>query len=130
MNVRAATAGRYTVQLSYLALGLHWSADYVARIDADDRTLKLTGWLTLVNSTGTTFANTPAEVIAGKLARDEEETQPPGPTTIEESAHVLAHRLSSRSSAQELDRDFKHAYVWAPIRRCSTMQSGPRRRSS
>ena len=32
MTVRAATAGKYTVQLSYLALGIDWSADYVARI--------------------------------------------------------------------------------------------------
>ncbi len=84
MTVRAATAGRHTVQLSYLALGLDWSADYVASIDPDDRTLNLTGWITLVNRSGTTFANTPAEVVAGRLAHDEEETQPPGPTTIEE----------------------------------------------
>ncbi len=82
MTVRAATAGRHTVELSYLALGLDWSADYVASIDPDGRTLNLTGWITLVNRSGTTFANTPAEVVAGKLARDEEETKPPGPTTI------------------------------------------------
>lgn len=86
MTVRAAAAGRHTVQLSYLALGMDWSADYVARIDADDRTLNLTGWLTLVNRSGTTFANTPAEVVAGNLARDEQETQPPGPTTVIENA--------------------------------------------
>lgn len=84
MTVRATTAGRHTIQLSYLALGLDWSADYVARIDPDERTLNLTGWITLVNRSGTTFANTPAEVVAGRLARDEEETQPPGPTMIEE----------------------------------------------
>lgn len=85
MTVRAAAAGRHTVQLSYLALGMDWSADYVARIDSDDRTLNLTGWLTLVNRSGTTFANTPAEVVAGNLARDEQETQPPGPTTVIET---------------------------------------------
>lgn len=86
MTVRAAAAGRHQVQLSYLALGMDWSADYVARIDADDRTLDLTGWLTLVNRSGTTFANTPAEVIAGNLARDEQETQPPGVTAVIENA--------------------------------------------
>jgi hypothetical protein len=86
MMLRAASAGRYTVQLSYLALGMDWSADYVARVDPDDHTLTFTGWLTLVNRAGTTFANTPAEVVAGNLARDEEETQPAGPTTVTESA--------------------------------------------
>jgi hypothetical protein len=84
-TVRAATPGKHTIQLNYLALGMDWSADYIARIGPDDRTLDLTGWITLVNRSGTTFANTPAEVVAGQLARDEEETQPPGPTQITES---------------------------------------------
>jgi hypothetical protein len=85
MTVRAEAPGKHTVQLSYLALGMDWSADYIARIGPDDETLDLSGWITLVNRSGTTFANTPAEVVAGQLARDEEETQPPGPTQLEES---------------------------------------------
>lgn len=86
MTVRADTAGKHTVQLNYLALGMDWSADYIARISRDDQTLDLSGWITLVNHSGTTFANTPAEVVAGQLARDEQETQPPGPTQLNESA--------------------------------------------
>jgi len=86
MTVRADAAGKHAVQLNYLALGMDWSADYIARLSPDDRTLDLSGWLTLVNRSGTTFANTPAEVIAGQLARNQEETQPPGPTTVNESA--------------------------------------------
>jgi len=86
MTVRADTAGKHTVQLNYLALGMDWSADYIARLSPDGQTLDLSGWLTLINRSGTTFANTPAEVVAGQLARDEEETQPPGPTTVNESA--------------------------------------------
>lgn len=85
MTVRAETAGKHTVELSYLALGMKWSADYIARIDEDEGTLDLTGWLTLVNRSGTTFASTPAEVVAGQLARDQEETQPPGPTQVNDS---------------------------------------------
>jgi hypothetical protein len=81
MTVRAEQAGRHTVQLSYLALGLDWSADYVATINPDGRTLDLVGWVTLVNRASTTFANAPAEVVAGELSRNEEETQPPGATT-------------------------------------------------
>jgi hypothetical protein len=81
MTVRAEGAGRHTVQLSYLALGLDWSADYVATINPDGRTLDLVGWVTLVNRASTTFANAPAEVVAGELERNEEETQPPGATT-------------------------------------------------
>ncbi|HKS54105.1 MAG TPA: hypothetical protein VJS12_02400, partial [Steroidobacteraceae bacterium] len=108
MTVRAATAGKYTVQLSYLALGIDWSADYVARIDPDDRRLTLTGWLTLVNRAGTTFANTPAEVVAGDLARDEEETRPPGPTKVQE--HPQCWPIGSFTAWPEIaDRMFRKA---------------------
>jgi hypothetical protein len=107
MTVRAATAGTYTVQLSYLALGIHWSADYVARIDPDDRTLSLTGWLTLVNRAGTTFANTPAEVVAGNLARDEEQTQPPGPANVTESSSCWPIGSFGTYRRESLSRMFK-----------------------
>jgi hypothetical protein len=62
-----------TLTLSYLAIGVNWQADYVARINPDGRTLGLTGWLTLVNSGGTSFANAPTQAVAGKLAREEVE---------------------------------------------------------
>ena len=58
-----------TLTLSYLAIGVNWQADYVARINPDGRTLDLTGWLTLVNSGGTRFADAPTQVVAGRLAR-------------------------------------------------------------
>lgn len=69
--VRSQRAGRRRVTLSYLAVGLSWSADYVARISPDDRTLDLTGWLTLANFGRTTFAGAPTQVVAGRLMRDE-----------------------------------------------------------
>ena len=68
--VRSPTAGRYKVRLTYLAVGLNWSADYVARIRPDGRTLDLTGWITLANSSATSFANAPTEVVAGTLQRE------------------------------------------------------------
>lgn len=109
MTINAATAGKHTVQLSYLALGIDWSADYVARIDPDDRTLSLSGWLTLVNRAGTTFANTPAEVVAGNLARDEEETQPPGPTRLPEGSSCWPIGWFGTYSRENMDRAFKRA---------------------
>lgn len=115
MTVRAAAAGRHQVQLSYLALGMDWSADYVARIDADDRTLDLTGWLTLVNRSGTTFANTPAEVVAGNLARDEQETQPPGPTTVTETPACWPIGQFGTVRGEIGDRMFKRASPEAPM---------------
>lgn len=70
VRTRAETAGRYTVTLAYLATGLQWSADYVARVNADGRTLNLDGWITLANFGGTSFADAPVQVVAGNLNRD------------------------------------------------------------
>jgi hypothetical protein len=62
-------AGRYQIRLSYLAVQLNWTADYIARVAPDGRTLDLTGWITLVNGGGTGFANAATAVVAGNLSR-------------------------------------------------------------
>ncbi len=83
VTVEAARAGRFQARLSYLTTRLDWSADYVARINPDGRTLDLTGWITLVNASAATFADAPTEVVAGHLARqpvDRSRTQPTSAT--------------------------------------------------
>jgi len=65
----APKAGRYKLTLSYLTVRIDWSADYVARLSADGATLDLTGWLTLSNRSGMSFADAPTSVVAGALAR-------------------------------------------------------------
>lgn len=77
VTVRAPRAGRFKVQLSYLAVGAQWSADYVARINNDGKTADLSAWITLVNARATTFANAPLQVVAGKVEYDSSETAPP-----------------------------------------------------
>ncbi|MBI1682151.1 DUF4139 domain-containing protein [Caulobacter hibisci] len=62
-------AGRYALTLTYLAIGVNWQADYVATLNPDGQTLDLLGWLTLMNSSGSTFADAPTQLVAGKLAR-------------------------------------------------------------
>jgi hypothetical protein len=74
--VEVPRAGRYVVRLSYLATGLRWSADYVARLNVDGRTLDLQGWLTLSNLSRTSFADAPTQVVAGRLARAGDDTAP------------------------------------------------------
>ena len=70
VRTRAERAGRHTVTLAYLATGLQWSADYVARLDPSDGTLDLTGWVTLANFGGTGFPDAPVQVMAGTLRKD------------------------------------------------------------
>lgn len=62
-----ARSGRHDVELSYLAGGLSWSADYVALLNEDDSGLDLTGWVTLTNNSGTTFRNAGLKLVAGDV---------------------------------------------------------------
>jgi hypothetical protein len=72
-EVETRNAGRHVIRLTYLATGLRWRADYVARLAPDGRTLSLHGWLTLSNVSGATFGDAPTQVVAGRLAREGED---------------------------------------------------------
>ena len=69
LAVDAPAAGHYGVRLSYLTVRMDWTADYIARVAPDGKSLALTGWITLANRTATAFENAPTEVVAGNLAR-------------------------------------------------------------
>ncbi|HEV7353941.1 MAG TPA: DUF4139 domain-containing protein [Brevundimonas sp.] len=81
LRTRATRAGRHRVTLAYLATGLQWSADYVARPSEDGRTLALEGWITLINAGATTFDNVELQLVAGELNR-EGQTRPIQPARI------------------------------------------------
>ncbi|MBD3730272.1 MAG: DUF4139 domain-containing protein [Sphingomonadales bacterium] len=65
VNVDSARAGRRPAQLRYLTPGLGWSADYVALYDEGKGSIDMQGWVTLTNSTGTTFTNADTLLVAG-----------------------------------------------------------------
>lgn len=70
-KVRVNKAGHHLVRLSYLAMGFDWSANYVAHIQPDGRSLNLDGWVTLANKQDTSFLSATVQVIAGNVSRDE-----------------------------------------------------------
>ncbi|WEJ99358.1 MAG: hypothetical protein P0Y59_20890 [Candidatus Sphingomonas phytovorans] len=72
----AATA---TVQLSYLAQGFDWSANYVARVADDGKTLDLFAWLTVANGGSQGFAGASTQAVAGGLHREQVRPLPKGP---------------------------------------------------
>ena len=64
-----ARAGRAAAaDLSYLTTGLGWKADYVALFDERPARIDVQGWITLTNSTGTTFNNADTLLVAGDTA--------------------------------------------------------------
>ncbi|WP_447749990.1 DUF4139 domain-containing protein [Sphingopyxis fribergensis] len=65
VTVDAASAGTVPARLSYLTPNLGWTADYVALFDAAKGAMDIQGWVTLTNSTGTTFSNARTLLVAG-----------------------------------------------------------------
>ncbi|HUD90599.1 hypothetical protein [Sphingobium sp.] len=75
-------AARATLQLTYLAEGFDWAANYVADMKPDGRTLDLMAWLTVANGGITGFPDARLSVIAGqpnKRARPQQPRPTGGP---------------------------------------------------
>jgi len=65
ITVESKSAGVRPATLSYLTGGLGWSADYVSLYDEKAGTIDVQGWVTLSNSTVTTFDNARTLLVAG-----------------------------------------------------------------
>ncbi len=66
-------AGKRDAQISYLTTGLSWHAEYVAVIAPDDRSLSWAGWVSLENSSGTSYPEAKLKLVAGDVNRVQEE---------------------------------------------------------
>jgi hypothetical protein len=66
-------AAEQNVELSYLTGGLGWKADYVAELNANEDKLDLSGWVTLTNTSGTSYRNAKLQLVAGDVNRIQEE---------------------------------------------------------
>ncbi|WP_305095717.1 DUF4139 domain-containing protein [Croceibacterium aestuarii] len=65
VTVESARSGTRRASLRYLTPGLGWGADYVALYDEGRGAIDMQGWVTLTNSTGTTFTNADTLLVAG-----------------------------------------------------------------
>lgn len=55
------------LELSYLTGGLAWKADYVAELAADEKTMDLSGWVTLTNTSGSSYKDAKLQLVAGEV---------------------------------------------------------------
>jgi hypothetical protein len=62
-------AGAQDVEITYLSGGISWQADYVLLLTSDEDAIDLDGWVTLSNTSGTTFKDAQLKLIAGDLQR-------------------------------------------------------------
>jgi hypothetical protein len=69
MNLNNSTAQAQDVELSYLTGGLSWKTDYVVELNATDDQLDISGWVTLTNTSGTSYNNAKLQLVAGDVNR-------------------------------------------------------------
>lgn len=75
MEINAERAGDQKIELAYLTNGIGWSADYVGNLSRDEKTLDLTGLITLTNNTGVAYTDAKTQLIAGDVNRARNEIQ-------------------------------------------------------
>jgi len=62
----------HELEVSYLTGNISWKADYVATLAGDDKSLDLSGWVTIDNQSGAVYRNARLKLIAGEVNRVEE----------------------------------------------------------
>jgi len=82
------TASTQTVELSYLTSGLGWKADYVAELNPKEDSIDLSGWVTLTNTSGTSYNNAKLQLVAGDVNTIREST--PRPLAMRKNLAVAA----------------------------------------
>jgi hypothetical protein len=90
-----------TVELSYLTGGLGWKADYVAELNDKENMLDLSGWVTLTNTSGTSYKNAKLQLVAGDVNRVQQNMRPMMKTMRNEMAMADAAAPMAEESLLE-----------------------------
>jgi hypothetical protein len=69
--VQSSHATTRTVTLSYLARGFDWAADYIPTVLVYGKAMDLVPWVTLANGNGVGFPAARAQVVAGRVNRED-----------------------------------------------------------
>lgn len=77
-KLEASKAGSHNTEISYLANGISWLADYVAVVDPLDKYIDMVGWVTLSNGSGATYENASLNLMAGDVRRIQPQYAPKG----------------------------------------------------
>lgn len=100
--LHAAQAGERQLELTYVAGGIGWKADYSAMLDAQATRMTLTGWATLSNQSGAAFHGARLQLVAGTLNRL--------PTAIRPMAAAAAFAQRADAVPEERLADY-HLYT-------------------
>ncbi|MCA9881623.1 MAG: DUF4139 domain-containing protein [Anaerolineae bacterium] len=67
--INSAQGGSQQVELTYLTGGMSWTADYIVLLAQDETALDLNGWVTLNNTSGTSYTDAQLKLVAGDVNR-------------------------------------------------------------
>jgi hypothetical protein len=77
-QIESQQAGPHDVEVAYRANNIVWQVDYRATADGDGSHVDLSGWVTVTNNTGATYADAHLKLMAGdvNVVEDEAEAMP------------------------------------------------------
>ena len=91
-------ATQHRLETSYLAGNMDWTADYVLTVGRDDARADLDGWVTVSNTSGTSYRQASLQLVAGELHR-----VPETHAKLEAADGARAERGSRRSRLRARD---------------------------
>jgi len=97
--LRNQTAATQRIEASYLTGGITWKADYVMVVTDTDSQSDLTGWVTIDNKSGATYANAALKLVAGDVNRARDGRREG--RVMELAAKAASARDASRDFAEE-----------------------------
>jgi hypothetical protein len=106
LKVTGAPGKDSEAEFSYLTSGLTWHADYVVNYDADAARMNLTGWATILNTTGIDFNDAKLKLVAGDINR----VYAPRPMAKEMRAINIATAAPMTDGVSEGEREGAHIY--------------------
>ena len=68
-QVYSPNAGKRDVLTSYLTGGMSWKANYIVKTNVDDTMADIQAWVSVDNSSGTTFEDARLKLVAGEIHR-------------------------------------------------------------
>jgi hypothetical protein len=143
-RLTAKKPGKQTVELTYRADGMSWTADYLATYDDAGKTLDFAAWATIKNTTGASFDDAELTLVAGANPQPAipglpaRPAQPPGRYPVPAHVHLGAGEavqveLSPRRTAAkprtvvayEAMQDLSASFQLYPATDCTQLSSTP-----
>ena len=66
-TVNSNSSGKQDVEVSYQTSGMNWHAEYVAVLNENDTELDLNSWVSVENTSGTTYKDAKLKLVAGVI---------------------------------------------------------------